>query len=369
MKDMTTHEHIKDYYSRVPFTPYSSGYMLKNLFRRMFESTPSSMLIKEIRFRDKIFIHDTKAALEREQDFKKVVLDPKEDEDERKRQIEIKQKRAKLFKKEILDETIRKEHEKRVDLSEEFESYVESGDLNNSEQMPEIDEDQSESLYSKIKNKQFKMVKNKNNTGEMNMANVPLKSISRSSESSFAKDERSAATGQPGRFLKGIEESEIGKLARAESEVTSTIRGAFNQISSIVEAQDFKLNSRYLQNRDQTGDLNNIKTKHLNFNSTQQDNRLFNKVLPNDKELHSTKYVASTNTERRKPKPFGRKKMKSEAGEHLINPYRLKPSKNVGHPVSEIKHKITFEFEESSGSNRRQEFNQEVNNPHESSRL
>jgi hypothetical protein len=308
---MTTHEHVKDYYSRVPFTPYSSGYMFKNLFRRMFESTPNSMLIKEIRFRDKIFVHDTKAALERKQDLKKVVMDTKEDEEERKRQIEIKQKRAKLFKKEILDQNIKKEQEKRVELSEEFESYVESGDLNNSEQMPEIDEDQSESVYSKIKNKQFKMVKNKNNTGEINNSNEPRKSISRSSESSFVKDERSVATGQPGRFLKGIEESEIGKPARAESDITSTIRGAFNQISSIVEAQDFKFNRN--KHRGQTGDLNSIKTKHLNFNSTQEDNRLFLKVLQNDKELHNSKYVAFNSTERRKPKPFGRKKVKSEA--------------------------------------------------------
>jgi hypothetical protein len=344
MKDMTTHEHIKDYYSRVPFTPYSSGYMLTNLFRRMFESTPNSMLIKEIRFRDKIFLHDTKVALERKQDIKKIVLDTKEDEEERKRQIEIKQKRAKLFKKEILDQSIKKEQEKRVDLSEEFESYIESGVLNNSEQMPEIDEDQSESVYSKIKNKQFKMVTNKNNTGEMNNDNEPRKSISRSSESSFVRDKRSVDTGQPGRFLKGIEESEIGKPIRAESDLTSTIRGAFNQISSIVEAQEFKFNRNKLD-RDRTGDLNNIETKHLKFNSTQIDNRLFHKVLPNDKELYSPRHVAFTSTERKKLKPLGRKKMRSEGGENLNNPYRLKPTQNDGRPVSENKHHNTFEFD------------------------
>jgi hypothetical protein len=87
MKDLTTHEHLKGYYSGTPFTPFSTGFVLKNLFKRIFEPKPDSMLIREIRFRDKISVHDTKAALERKQDFKKIVLDTREDDEEKKRQM------------------------------------------------------------------------------------------------------------------------------------------------------------------------------------------------------------------------------------------------------------------------------------------
>lgn len=87
MKDLTTHEHLKGYYAEFSFSPFSSGFGFKNLFRRMFEHKPNSMLIKEIRFRDKISVHDTKASLERKQDIKKIVLDTREDDEEKRRQM------------------------------------------------------------------------------------------------------------------------------------------------------------------------------------------------------------------------------------------------------------------------------------------
>jgi hypothetical protein len=222
-------------------------------------------------------------------------------------QIEIKQKRAKLFKKEILEPEINNEQEKRVDLSDEFESSYVSG-LNGSEHIPDIYQGQSDSVYSKINN----MQKNRNNTGKVDDENGNRKSILGSSSSSFVKDKQSVATGQPGRFLKGIEESEIEKPAKAESEITSTIQGAFNQISSIVEAQNFKFNKAKVR-RDQNEKLGDAKSRKLNFNNTTEDNRLFNKVLPNNKELYSPQYVAFTSNERRKLRKLERKKMKSEA--------------------------------------------------------
>lgn len=252
--------------------------------------------------------------------------------------VEIKQKRAKLFKKEILEPEINNEQEKRVDLSEEYESSNVS-ELNDSERVPDIDDE-----------------------------NGNRKSISGSSTSSVVKDKQSVATGQPGRFLKGIEESEIEKPARAESDITSTIRGAFNQISSIVEAQDFKFNKNKVR-RVQNEKLGNAKSRKLNFNNTQEDNRIFNKVLPNNKELYSPQYAAFTNNEKRKLRKLERQKMKSEACDEFYNPYQLKPNQYTGRAASENKNINNFDFEQSSESFRRREFNHEIEVPQNSSRL
>ena len=68
--NMTTSEHMKHYFQKVTYTPYTSGFMLKDLFSRIFESTPKSLLTMELRVRDKITIHETKAELERKFDIK-----------------------------------------------------------------------------------------------------------------------------------------------------------------------------------------------------------------------------------------------------------------------------------------------------------
>lgn len=65
MIEETTNENVKQYYSGVPFTPYSTGSYVKNLIFRVFESTPESLLTPDLRIRDKISIHETKMALER----------------------------------------------------------------------------------------------------------------------------------------------------------------------------------------------------------------------------------------------------------------------------------------------------------------
>ena len=68
----------------------------------------------------------------------------------------------------------------------------------------------------------------------------------KSHDSSFMeteKDRNSVGTFQhKARLFKGLEQSEIEKPAIGESEFTSTIRGAFNQVSSIVEAHEFRFN-------------------------------------------------------------------------------------------------------------------------------
>jgi len=64
MIDETTNENVKHYYKGVPFAPYSSGFYFKNLFSRIFETTPISMLYSELRIRDKISVYETKLELE-----------------------------------------------------------------------------------------------------------------------------------------------------------------------------------------------------------------------------------------------------------------------------------------------------------------
>ena len=72
------------------------------------------------------------------------------------------------------------------------------------------------------------------------------KSESKSRESSYIetdKDRGSVGTFQhKTKLFKGIEQSEIEKPANMDSELTSTIRGAFNQVASIIEAHEFRFN-------------------------------------------------------------------------------------------------------------------------------
>lgn len=44
------------------------------------------------------------------------------------------------------------------------------------------------------------------------------------------------------KLFKGLAQSEIPKDLGQNTEMTSTIRGAFNQVSSIVEAHEFRFN-------------------------------------------------------------------------------------------------------------------------------
>jgi len=97
MNNLTTHEHLKDYYDSVPFSPFSSGYRLKNLWERLVEKTPPSMLIPQLLERKEICIHTTKAGLERKNDLQKTILDAIDEED-RIRNQEIAKRRQERFK-------------------------------------------------------------------------------------------------------------------------------------------------------------------------------------------------------------------------------------------------------------------------------
>jgi len=245
MIDCTTYESIKNIYAGKTFTPHSSGSMLKNYFRRIFEKTPPSMLTMELRKRDKISLNSTKAGLEREFDIKKTVLEV-EDEEMKLQQAEIRRRRQELFKKQIM----RPEPEKRVELSEDFpdgSSQLDDGH-DSSEDVSNIEEGQDSSLYDKIKQKKYSIqFKNPSSNDNDLFQKKIRKSMSGSSSSSFLKsnqDKGSVNTFNQDKLLKGLEQSEIAKKGGMDSEVTSTIRGAFNQINSIVEAQQFHFNQR-----------------------------------------------------------------------------------------------------------------------------
>lgn len=62
--DETTNENVKEYFKDVPFSPYSSESLFHNFIRRVFETTPKSLLTPDLRVRDKVSIHETKMALE-----------------------------------------------------------------------------------------------------------------------------------------------------------------------------------------------------------------------------------------------------------------------------------------------------------------
>ena len=95
--NMTTNEHLKQYFKDVTFSPYTSGSILKNLFLRIFERTPKSLLRMDLRIKDKISVNETKAELERRFDIKKTVLD-QADEEQIKKNNEMLAKRHNFFK-------------------------------------------------------------------------------------------------------------------------------------------------------------------------------------------------------------------------------------------------------------------------------
>lgn len=83
------------------------------------------------------------------------------------------------------------------------------------------------------------------------------KSNLNSNESSFNgtdKERNSVATFHQhnSKLLKGFEQSEIAKKQAPETEMTSTIRGAFNQVSSIVEAHEFRFQKEQHKNKDKS---------------------------------------------------------------------------------------------------------------------
>lgn len=236
---------MKEYFKGIPFTPYTTGFMFKNWYTRVFERVPKSMLTYDLRLREKISVNETKAALERKFDVKKTVLDTAEEERIRKHN-ELKAKRQEFFKREILPQPISRkfEIEKRVEISDEEEN------LSSSEEMGDIDEN-SESVYSKIKSRKYDNLKFKNPSSELYDHEAHIinrKSLEEASSSSFLDTNKHQASvpltfHNTKAFSKGFEQSEIGKQG-GDSDVTSTLRGAFNQVSSIVEAQEFRFGKR-----------------------------------------------------------------------------------------------------------------------------
>ena len=93
---MTTNEHLKQYFKNVTYNPYTTGFKLKDLFLRIFEGTPESLLKMDLRIKEKIYVHETKAELERKFDIKKSILD-QTDEANRKKHSEMLAKRHNFF--------------------------------------------------------------------------------------------------------------------------------------------------------------------------------------------------------------------------------------------------------------------------------
>lgn len=258
MVDSTTHEHVKGYYSEVPFTPHSAGSIFKNWFLRITEKTPESLLKMELRMREKISVHETKAALERKFDIKKSVLDTQQS-DQKRRQQAHKVRLQQLFKKEILHPSGKPiEAEKRVELSEEIDSSS-NGSLGSGD-VGELEEDKSDSLYTKIKSRNYPLLQVKNPGATEYSKNEEVKGRNSigSSSSSFLEtnhDKGSVATFNQARGFRGLEQSEIAKQGAGDSDITSTIRGAFNQISSIVEAQEFRFGKNSILMREKSAGL------------------------------------------------------------------------------------------------------------------
>lgn len=338
MIDCTTHEHLKGYYDKVPFTPFSSGQMLTNCLRRATEEIPKSMLTLDLRLRDKISVKETKSALERRFDIKKTVFDTQDDEYKKKQQ-ELKAKRQEIFKREILPPiSKRPEPEKRVDLSEEFEPSEEDS----SEDLSEIDDKKDDSLYSKIKNKKYPMLNFKNPSSRDEEFKA-RRSESGSSSSSFMKTEKepgSVATVIKGKYFRGLEQSEIAKQGGPDSDMTSTIRGAYNQITSIVEAQEFRFGKAKHLKREKTEGIEDVKDKTLQLR-TEAENNLFKKISHHHKANHSPKMLEfNSRTERRQFDPIKSKKHKSDAG-HLKSLHRIQTDEEEeGRSPSEYKRKV-----------------------------
>lgn len=369
MIDSTTHENVKGYYATVPYTPYSSGSLWKNLFSRLTERTPESLLKMHLRVKEKISVHESKAALERQFDIKKTILDTQENEYNKRKQ-EHKARLQQLFREKILP-PIKKpeEQEKRIEISDEFyPSSSSSKDASNSDNLAELEENKSESVYTKIQQRNFNPLRFKNPSVNDHSDNrdmgVNRKSLGTSS-SSFLETEQekggSVANFNQGRLFKGVEQSEIAKQGGNDSDITSTIRGAINQITYIVEAQQFKFNKKHRLRKERSDATNNIIDEKNKLN-TERDDQLFKIVSYQERNNFSPKVINFSRTEKRPGDPLKTQKHKSEAG--MYNPYQLQ--QNIEHSErtpTEYKKLKPIELDLSTDSIRRKEFNRDVSPP------
>lgn len=370
MIDSTTHESLKGYYEKVPFTPYSSGSMLKNLFTRITESTPSSLLEMPLRVKEKILVHETKAALERKFDIKKTVLETQDNEYNMRKQ-EHKARLQQLFRKEILPPINKPvEYERRVDLSEEFgpssSSSMPSKDEEANGSVGELEENKSESVYNKIKRKNYPPLQFKNPSAKdeykENDENKRPHSAGTSS-SSFLETEKekggSVATFNKSMLFRGVEQSEIAKQGGGESDFTSTIRGAINQITSIVDAQKFKFNKNKRIKKEKSEGLENALEKSNQLIAV-NDDKLFKVVSYEERNKFVQRNIEFAQTEKRNYKPTHLPKTKSEA-DFYNNPYQLQRNLNeINRTPSECRNVEPIDLDSSLDSIRRREFNQEV---------
>ena len=93
-------------------------------------------------------------------------------------------------------------------------------------------------------------------------------------------------------------------------------------------------------------------------------------ISKNPNEGYSPQNIAFTQTERRKLKPLKKNpKIKSEKGGFITNPYQMNFDRNGIKAPTENHEVVPIDFEHSSDSIRRREFNRGVDNPHDSSRV
>lgn len=209
--------------------------------------------------------------------------------------------------------SIEEEIEKRVSLSEEFES-------DNEENLEEIDENQNNSVNSKIQSKIFQTIHFRNPTTiDKNSNNLfNRRSSSSSSHSRNHHNNGSVATGQPGRFLRGIEQSEIPKI-RGGSEITSTIQAAIKQIGGGLENNNVL---KRVNRRENSAEIDVDHDQYLTFNKSQGQNQLFKIVNRNEREVHTPKIKDFKFTKKNKNNNKKFKKHRSEVSKLGYNPYQ-----------------------------------------------
>jgi hypothetical protein len=349
-------------------TPYSTGSLWKNLFIRIYkEKIPPSMLTGDLLTRgEKITLISTKAGLERKFDIKRTVLEI--DDDEARRDDFMRKKRIQEnFRKRIMKPT--PEPEKRVELSESFEKS-ESDD--SSEDVSEIEIKEHDSLYDKIQKNKYNNLKFYPSVHEKPKREDEKfqRSASGSSASSLLEskiDKRSAISNKQGKLFKN-EPSSIARNMGPESEITSTIRGAFNQISTVVEAQAFRFSKRNKLNREISENVKN----NININSelnSDPHNNLFKIVSHGVHDNYSPTNMEFHNTERRQLKNLKCKRGKSVV-DHLGNPYQQLDNRNkIERTPSEFKKVEPIDVDLSGDSLRRLGFNKVISNPLETSRI
>lgn len=309
----------------MPSTPYSTGSLWKNLFIRIFERIPPSMLTGDLLTRgEKIVPISTKAGLERQFDPKKAVLEV-EDEEARREDIIRKKKIQENFRKRILKPE--PEPEKRVELSESFEK---SDSDESSEDVSEIEIKENDSLYDKIQRNKYNNLKFYPSVNEKpKREDEKLQRSASGSSSSYLLESKndmiSAISHKQGKLFRN-EASSIARNIGPESEITSTIRGAFNQISTVVEAQAFRFNKKHQLNHEHSERVNN-NAKNRSQLSTEPQNKLFKIVSQQVEDNYTPRNVEFHDTERRQLKNLKAKRGKSVAGQ-LGNPYQQLQDKN-----------------------------------------